>query len=148
LSPSVITSEYFYLSGIDLVLDGGYLPFKDGSLKAIVMTDVFHHLPKPRLFLCEASRCLSAGGVVVMVEPWVTAWSCLVYTKFHHEPFHPDAKQWEFEASSPLSGANGALPWIIFQPTGESLKANSNKCVSVALSRLCLSCIFYQGVYQ
>lgn len=121
--PDVITSECFYLSGIDLVLDGGYLPFKDGSLKAIVMTDVFHHLPKPRLFLCEAIRCLSAGGVVVMLEPWVTPWSRFVYTRFHHEPFHPDAKHWEFEAIGPLTSANGALPWIIFQRDREKYES-------------------------
>ncbi len=112
--PGVITSEYFYLYDIDCVLDAGFLPFADGSIKAIVMTDVFHHLPKPRLFLAEAARCLCPGGVVVMVEPWVTSWSDFVYSKFHHEPFQPDAQQWEFESEGPLSGANGALPWIVF----------------------------------
>jgi SAM-dependent methyltransferase len=112
--PGVIKSEYFYLADIDLVLDAGYLPFADGSLKAITMTDVFHHLPRPRLFLREAARCLCAGGVVVMVEPWVTFWSRLVYSRLHHEPFQPAARQWEFESEGPLSGANGALPWIVF----------------------------------
>lgn len=112
--PGVITSECFYLRDIDCVIDGGYLPFADGSLKAIVMTDVFHHLPKPRLFLAEAARCLCPGGVVAMVEPWRTLWSDFVYSKFHHEPFHPDAGEWEFESEGPLSGANGALPWIVF----------------------------------
>ena len=50
-----------------------------------------------------------------MVEPWVTAWSRLVYSKLHHEPFRPDANEWQFPSSGPLSGANGALPWIIFE---------------------------------
>ncbi len=113
-APGVITSECFYLLDIDIVLDAGHLPFADGSLKAIVMTDVFHHLPKPRLFLCEAVRCLRPGGVVVMVEPWVTSWSHFVYSRFHHEPFRPDSRQWEFASEGPLSGANGALPWIVF----------------------------------
>jgi SAM-dependent methyltransferase len=115
LLPSAITSECFYLRNIDLVLDGSFLPFTDRSLKAIVMTDVFHHLPKPRLFLNEAARCLIPGGVIVMVEPWVTSWSSFVYSKFHHEPFQPDSAQWEFESKGPLSGANGVLPWIVFQ---------------------------------
>ena len=113
--PGVITSECFYLFDIDLVLDGSFLPFADGSLKAIVMTDVFHHLPKPRLFLAEAARCLCPGGVVAMVEPWKTSWSAFVYSKFHHEPFQPDVRKWEFESEGPLSCANGALPWIVFQ---------------------------------
>jgi hypothetical protein len=49
-----------------------------------------------------------------MIEPWVTPWSRWIYTRLHHEPFHPEALQWEFPAQGPLSGANGALPWIIF----------------------------------
>jgi SAM-dependent methyltransferase len=112
--PNAITSECFYLHDLDCVIDGSFLPFADGSLKAIVMTDVFHHLPKPRLFLTEAARCLCPGGVVAMVEPWKTSWSRFIYFQFHHEPFRPDAREWEFESEGPLSGANEALPWIVF----------------------------------
>ena len=79
------------------------------------MTDVFHHLKKPRNFLHEASRCLQPGGKIIMVEPWVTTWSTYVYQNLHHEPFDPTAKRWEFPVENPLSGANGALPWIVFQ---------------------------------
>jgi len=39
----------------------------------------------------------------------------MIYSRFHHEPFDPAAKEWEFPSSGPLSGANGALPWIVFQ---------------------------------
>jgi hypothetical protein len=49
-----------------------------------------------------------------MIEPWVTPWSRLVYTRMHHEPFVPAAAQWEFLTTGPLSGANGALPYILF----------------------------------
>jgi hypothetical protein len=38
-----------------------------------------------------------------------------IYTRLHHEPFDPDAKEWSSPETGPLSGANGALPWIIFQ---------------------------------
>lgn len=50
-----------------------------------------------------------------MIEPWVSTWSRPIYTHLHHEPFVPDSKDWTFPSSGPLSGANGALPWIIFQ---------------------------------
>ena len=50
-----------------------------------------------------------------MIEPWVSTWSNLVYTRFHHEPFVPQADSWEIPETGPLSGANGALPWIIFE---------------------------------
>jgi hypothetical protein len=34
--------------------------------------------------------------------------------RLHHEPFRPEALTWEFPTTGPLSGANGALPWLIF----------------------------------
>ena len=77
------------------------------------MDRVLHHLPRVRLFFSEATRCVRSGGVVVMIEPWVTPWSRFVYTRLHHEPFHPEAPSWELPTSGPLSGANNALPWII-----------------------------------
>lgn len=111
----LITSEIFRTPGASVVLDGTRLPFAPASLRAIAMTDVFHHIPAARRFLAEAARCLKPGGRIVMVEPWVTGWSRFVYTRFHHEPFIPEAKDWEFPSSGPLSGANGALPWMVFE---------------------------------
>jgi hypothetical protein len=49
-----------------------------------------------------------------MIEPWVTPWSRFIYRHLHHEPFDPLVKDWEFSSSGPLSGANIALPWIVF----------------------------------
>ena len=37
-----------------------------------------------------------------------------MYGRLHHEPFLPRAG-WRIPASGPLSGANGALPWIVFE---------------------------------
>jgi hypothetical protein len=58
---------------------------------------------------------LRSGGIIAMIEPWVSTWSRLVYTRLHHEPFDTAAKDWTFPISGPLSGANGALPWMIFE---------------------------------
>lgn len=115
IMPDAITSEVFRCPGARIVLDGRQLPFADRTLRAIVMTDVFHHIPDTRSFLREAGRCVRPGGVLVMIEPWVTAWSRLIYRHLHHEPFEPDAREWEFRAGGALSGANGALPWIVFE---------------------------------
>jgi len=112
--PELITSEVFYCDGIRIVLDGQRLPFADSSFRAIVMVDVFHHLPAVRLFLQDAARCTRTDGKIIMIEPWVTPWSQWVYRYLHHEPFVPEATHWEFATSGPLSGANGALPWIVF----------------------------------
>ena len=112
--PHLITSEIFHSSGIRVVSDAMRLPFAENSLRAIVMTDVLHHIPDVRRFFREARRCLRAKGRILMIEPWVSKWSRFVYRRFLHEPFDTDVLQWEFVATGPLSGANMALPWIVF----------------------------------
>ena len=113
--PGLITSEFLPCKGVQLVADAQHLPFAGGSLRAIVFTDVLHHIPNVTRFFAEADRCLGSGGKVLMVEPWVTGWSSLVFQRFHHEPFLPGATNWSFPSSGPLSGANGAIPWIVFE---------------------------------
>ncbi len=113
--PNVITSEILYCDHVTIVADAMRLPFKDETLGGVVMTDVLHHLPRVREFFKEASRCVRPRGRIVMIEPWVTPWSRVVYGKLHHEPFEPAAVLWEFDSSGPLSGANSALPWILFE---------------------------------
>lgn len=120
--PGLLSSEIFRIPGIDIVLDGAKLPFKNASLRGIVMVDVFHHIPCVKHFLSEATRCVMAGGVIVMIEPWNTYWSRLVYKYLHHEPFDPGAKEWEFPKGGTLSHANSALPWIVFKRDREKCK--------------------------
>lgn len=117
--PDLITSEIFVCPGTHLVLDGRRLPFADGSLRAIAMTNVLHHIPQVGAFVAEAARCVRLGGAIAMIEPWASQWSKLVYTRLHHEPFDPARRGWDFETSGPLSGANGALPWILFHRDAE-----------------------------
>jgi SAM-dependent methyltransferase len=112
--PDLVTSEVFPVSGVAVVLDAHAIPFDQGSLRAITMTNVLHHIARPRQFFAEAARCVKEGGALVMIEPWVSPWSTLVYKNLHHEPFEPNAGEWELRAGGPLSGANGALPWILF----------------------------------
>jgi SAM-dependent methyltransferase len=121
--PGVVRSEVFPVPGVDATLDALALPFAAQSLRGIVMTNVLHHLPRPAAFLDEAARCVRAGGVVAMVEPWNTPWSRLVYRHLHHEPFEPESARWEAAGEGPLSRANGALPWILFARDRERLRA-------------------------
>jgi SAM-dependent methyltransferase len=111
--PGLITSEIFPCPGVKMILDGRCIPFADASLRAIVMTNVLHHISQPRRFFSEAARCVRPGGTVVAIEPWVTAWSRWVHGRFHYEPFDPRSSAWEIPLRGPLSGANGAIPWII-----------------------------------
>jgi len=113
--PDLITSDMFVLPKIHLVMDGRRMPLADASLRAIVMTNVFHHIPDARAFLAEAARTVRPGGVVAMIEPWNNPWARFICSRLHHEEFDPNASQWEFKTQGPLSGSNHALPWIVFQ---------------------------------
>ena len=66
---------------------------------------------------------------------WVTRWSRWIYGRFHHEPFDPQRADWEFPLSGPLSGANGALPWIIFQRDREQFEREWAPELHVRLER-------------
>jgi len=111
--PRVYSSDLFVVPGLDVVLSAQRLPFKDGSVGGLLMLNVFHHLPQPIRFLQEAERCLIKGGRLVMIEPYNTPFARFIYQRFHHECFDPQAG-WEHQGRGPLSGANGALPWILF----------------------------------
>ena len=111
--PTLFTSEVMEVKNVDLVADATRLPFPSGSLDAIVMTDVLHHIPNSKDFFSEAARSLRVGGKILMIEPWPTPWSEFVYKNFHSEPFNKSG-EWTIPSSGPLSGANGALPWILF----------------------------------
>ncbi len=112
--PTVITSDILPLECCELVFSAEEMPFAGGELSAIFMLNVFHHIPKPWMFLNEAQRVLAKGGKVVMIEPANSVFSRFIYRNFHHEPFEP-AGEWEIQSSGPLSDSNQALPYIYFQ---------------------------------
>ncbi|MBD2315411.1 methyltransferase domain-containing protein [Phormidium tenue] len=112
--PYVITSDVIAYEGVDKVFSALDIPLADSSASAFLMIDVLHHIKDSRLFFQEMQRCLKVGGKVVMIEPANTIWSRFIYTRFHHEPFDVNGG-WGFEEGGPLSGANMAIPYIIFQ---------------------------------
>jgi len=113
--PNVITSEIIVDQNCDITCSAYDLPFSDGTLKAIIMIDVFHHLAHCEEFLKEASRVLKDDGKIVMIEPSNCFWSRLIYKNFHHEPFDETQSAWHFETKGPLSDSNMALPYIVFE---------------------------------
>jgi len=112
--PQVITSDILPLPNVDKVFSAEEMPFTDKSLHGIVMLNVFHHIPKPYLFLAEAQRCLATNGKIVMIEPANSSLARFIYKRFHHEPFDENAGR-EIEPGNPLSNSNQALPYIYFE---------------------------------
>jgi SAM-dependent methyltransferase len=70
----------------DRCVSADNLPFADGSVGALVLFDVLHHLPAPAKFFQEAVRVLRPGGRIVLCEPYISPVSSVVYRLFHPEP--------------------------------------------------------------
>jgi len=119
--PEVVTSDILSLPNVDQVFSAEQLPFKNNELASIIMLNVFHHIPKPYLFLKEAQRTLVPGGIVIMTEPANSTLGRFIYKRFHHEPFEEKGGR-EIEPGNPLSNSNQALPYIYFERDTELFK--------------------------
>ncbi len=112
------------------------LPFDDGSVGALVLFDVLHHLPSPRRFFAEAVRVLAPGGRIVMCEPYISAASYPVYKLFHEEPLDlgvdPLALQAAGDARDPFD-ANQAIPTLLF---GRKRQAFADAFPALSLKRV------------
>lgn len=118
-SADIVESTY-----ADLVCDGHQLPFKTASLSNVVLIDVFHHLQFPKYFLEEAHRALQTGGKLILLEPFVSPLSYLIYKYFHEEsfsfkenPFIPESSNQTEKLSvstSPYTG-NQAVSRILWE---------------------------------
>jgi SAM-dependent methyltransferase len=98
-------------------LDAEALPFGDGSLGALVLFDVLHHLPHPAAFFAEAVRALRPGGRVVMCEPYVSPLSYPVYRFIHEERCDLSADPFDDSPGTgddPFEG-NQAIPTLLLR---------------------------------
>ena len=118
--PTVLTSDIMNLGYLDYVLDAHqidtFATIEDNSLDVITITNVLHHLADPVVFLQKAATKLKRGGSIIFTEPFISLLSKFIYVYLHHEPIDlhiMDPKIGKIEG--PLSSANIALPFLIFQ---------------------------------
>lgn len=69
-----------YLRPIDYVCEITAIPLPDGSLDAILCTEVIEHVPDPMAVLREFARLVKPGGKVLLTAP--------LGTLLHMEPYH------------------------------------------------------------
>jgi SAM-dependent methyltransferase len=92
------------------------LPFADGSVGALVLFDVLHHLPAPRAFFAEATRVLAPGGRIVLCEPYVSPLSYPIYRWFHEEPLDMSVDPLATHGAGDRDpfDSNQAIPTLLF----------------------------------
>ncbi len=111
--PEIVASD-IEPHNVDLALDGRALPFRDASIRALLLTHVFHHIPDVASFLRDAARVLVPGGVISMVEETHTPFARFFFSVFHPEPYDSRAPQWSFPAGHSMLDSNQALSWMVF----------------------------------
>jgi SAM-dependent methyltransferase len=116
--PEAITSDVLFAPWLDAVLDAHALPFGSEILDSIILFDVLHHLKSPVLFFQEVDRVLKRKGRCVMMEPYVSWSSFLVYRFLHAEGLNWHADPFKIAENQsqkdPLRG-NQAIPTLIFE---------------------------------
>jgi SAM-dependent methyltransferase len=129
--PELIATDVIRYPTVDVVLDATQLPFPSGSVRCFLMLNAFHHIADCGLFLEEAARCLAPGGRILIIDQHRGFISTPILRHFHHEHYDDRAIEWRFESTGPLSGANGALAWIVFVRDREKFKRNRPELVLV-----------------
>jgi SAM-dependent methyltransferase len=119
-SPGVLCTDLISSPWLDAVADAQCLPFRSCSVNNVFGLDMLHHLAKPMLFLAEAQRVLVPGGRLILVEPWITPFSYLVYRFFHQEGCDLAACPWDTEGletgtTKAAFDGNPAIPYLLFQ---------------------------------
>lgn len=112
LDSTVVTSDVF--AGLsDLVVDARSLPFEAESVRALLLTHVFHHIPNVEEFLEEAVRTLVPGGVISLIDVAPTPFGRFFFSRCHPEAFDAGQPSWGFDPESVKGHANQALSWIV-----------------------------------
>lgn len=140
----VISSDIEPCEWLDMCFDAHKMPFVDDGISNIVMIDVLHHLYNPIQFLKESYRVLKKGGRIVMLEPYPSPFSLIIYRKFHPEPFIMDVDYFskdDLQNKDPWD-SNQAIPYLIFfKNINKFNKEFGNKFKVVKREKL--SCILY-----
>lgn len=109
----IVTSDIIKAPWIDYCFPAEKIPFKKNSFNNIVLIDVFHHLKNPVEFLREAYRVLKKNGQIIMIEPYPSPFSLMIYEKFHPEPFIMNINYFK-KSNKNLPIPNQAIPYLFF----------------------------------
>lgn len=113
--PEVLATDILPAPHLDRVLDAQALDLPDGSVRALYCQNCFHHLGQPTRFFHELVRVAVPGGGAVLIEPFHGAFASFIYPRLFVSERFDKAAPWETPTTGPMSNANQALSYIIFE---------------------------------
>lgn len=145
LRPSVVTSDVRSVPDLDRVIDAQQMDLPNEVVRCIYGINVFHHIPDPDRFFAELCRVLKPNGGCILIEPHNGLGSRLLHRYLHKdEHFDPDASSWmTTEVRGPMSGANQALAYIVFERDRASFTEKYGRHLEIVHSVYCLNALRY-----
>jgi SAM-dependent methyltransferase len=153
-SPDILSTDLIWCPWLDAIADAQQLPFRSNSVANIFGLDMLHHLATPMTFLREVSRVLISGGRLILVEPWITPISYLIFRFLHQERCDLSETPWLSNAAggAPEKTAfdgNQAIPYLLFGPGHRSETLDSLPELRLAvLEPFCLFAYLLSGGFK
>jgi SAM-dependent methyltransferase len=151
-APDVIRTDILHSPFINIASDAHYLPFATGSVDNVIGLDVLHHFNQPLAVLREVSRVLRIGGRFVVVEPYITPFSRLIYTYLHQEECDLAAKPWQehnqFEDDKLAFDGNAAIPYLLLEKSGITLQESLPNMGLVKVQKFSLITYLLSGGFK
>src|SRR5207244_3632673 len=94
----------------DVVADAGRIPFKDGSVDAVILCEVLEHVSDPAVVIAEIVRVLRPSGTLCGSVPFVM-------------PVHKDPGDYYRFTGDGLGRLLGELTSVVILPHGNHLGA-------------------------
>lgn len=112
--PEAVTSDVYRRSDIDRVENAYHLSCRNNSVKLLCCMSVINQLGRVEEFFKEVERVLIPGGKLVIIDPYISWFSRLVYKYIHHYNFDLSSKSWNFLETGRMSGNDTTLATKVF----------------------------------
>jgi SAM-dependent methyltransferase len=153
-APDIVSTDLIWGAWLDAIADAQQLPFRNASVTNIFGLDMLHHLAAPMIFLAEAARILVPGGRLILVEPWITPFSYLIFRFLHQERCDLSETPWlqnqpEGAPEKMAFDGNQAIPYLLFGPKHRSLVLSSLPEMKIlGLEPFCLFAYLLSGGFK